>query len=133
MDYCLSDGDGSAMMSSAAPNTDVNADGILDGVGLDVDGDDAVDDLLADLDGDGLADHAVIDGRDYYTDDGSGTWSVSVDRGALLRLFDSDADGLADRAVGDGVGYADIDGDGLWDIRLTDSNRDGTADVANDL
>ena len=29
--------------------------------------------------------------------------------------------------------YVDTDGDGRWDIRLTDSNDDGRADIANDL
>jgi hypothetical protein len=133
VDYCLSDGDGSATLWSAPPNTDVDADGAFDAVGLDVDGDGVVDDVLADLDGDGVADHAVLDGRDYFTDDGSGTWAVGVDRGGQLRLLDVDGDGLVDRAFGDGVGYVDIDGDGHWDIRLTDSNGDGRADTANDL
>lgn len=133
MDYCLSDGDGSATLWSAPPTSDIDADGALDAVGVDVDGDGTVDDLLADLDGDGVADHAVLDGGDYFTDDGSGTWSVSMDRGGQLRLLDIDGDGLADRAFGDGVAYVDSDGDGRWDIRLTDSNDDGKADMANDL
>ncbi|WNG95693.1 pullulanase [Mycobacterium sp. ITM-2016-00318] len=140
MDYCLSDGDGSATMWSAPPNTDLDADGALDAIGLDVDGDGTVDDLLADLDGDGVADHAVLDGQNYFTDDGSGTWAVSVDRDGLgpqlargLRLLDVDGNGLADRALGDGLGYVDTDGDGTWDLKLTDSNGDGRADVANDL
>ena len=63
MDYCLSDGDGSATMWSAPLDADVDADGGLDGVGLDVDGDGSVDDALADLDGDGIADHAVLVAR----------------------------------------------------------------------
>ncbi len=133
VDYCLSDGDGSATMWSAPPITDVDADGVLDAVGLDVDGDGTVDDLLADLDADGIADHAVLDGRDYVTDDGTGTWAVGVDRGGLLRMLDADGDGLADRALGDGVGYVDIDGDGAWDLKLTDDDKDGRADVANEL
>jgi hypothetical protein len=159
VDYCLSDGDGSATMWTAPLDTDVDADGTLDGVGLDVDGDGSVDDALADLDGDGLADHAVLDGQSFFTDDGAGTWAVSVDRGGQLRWFgldgvekvggpmvdvagngladdrllDIDGDGLADRALGDGVAYADTDGDGRWNIRLTDSNDDGKADIANDL
>ena len=140
VDYCLSDGDGSATMWSAPPNTDLDADGALDAIGLDVDGDGTVDDLLADLDGDGVADHAVLDGQNYFTDNGSGTWAVSVDRDGLgpqlargLRLLDVDGNGLADRALGDGLGYVDTDGDGTWDLKLTDSNGDGRADVANDL
>ena len=159
MDYCLADGDGSATMWSAPLDTDVDGDGTLDAVGLDVDGDGGVDDALADLDGDGLADHAVLDGQSYFTDDGSGTWAVSVDRGGQLRWFgldgvehsggpkvdlvgdgqaddrllDIDGNGLADRALCGQVAYVDTDGDGQWDIKLTDSNNDGRADVANDL
>ncbi len=133
MDYCLSDGDGSASMWSASPTTDLDADGATDAIGLDLDGDGSVDDLLADLDGDGVADHAVLDGQDYFTDDGSGTWAVSVDRGGQLRLFDVDGDGLADRGLGDGVGYVDLDGDGAWDLKLTDGDHDGRADAANEV
>jgi hypothetical protein len=133
MDYCLSDGDGSATMWSAPPNTDIDADGTMDALGLDMDGDGTVDDLLADLDDDGVADHAVLDGQNYFTDDGSGTWAVSVDRGGQLRLLDIDGDGLADRALGDGVGYVDLDGDGVWDLKLTDDNDDGRADAANEM
>ena len=69
---------------------DVDGDGLLDAVGLDVDGDGSVDDALADLDGDGVADHAVLDGLNYFTDDGSGTWAVSVDRGGGVRWFGLD-------------------------------------------
>lgn len=133
MDYCLSDGDSSATMWTAPPNSDIDADGTLDAVGLDLDGDGTVDDMLADLDGDGTAEVAVLDGQDYYTDDGLGTWAVSVDRGGRLRLLDLDGNGLPDRAFGDGVGYVDTDGDGHWDIRLTDSDDDGRADAANAL
>src|SRR5262249_20150159 len=139
-------------MWTAPSDIDVDGDGVFDAVGLDVDGDSAVDDALADLDGDGVADHAVLDGQSYFTDDGSGTWAVSVDRGGQLRWFgldgiehsdpaadvdadgqadrllDVDGNGLADRALGDGVGYVDTDGDGTWDITLTDSNGDGRAD-----
>ncbi len=159
MDYCLSDGDGSVTMWNAPLDTDIDGDGLLDAVGLDVDGDGSVDDALADLDADGLADHAVRDGESYFTDDGSGTWAVSVDRGGQLRwfgldgvehtggpvvdvdadgqvddrLFDADGNELADRALGDGVAYVDTDADGRWDIKLTDSNSDGKADAANNL
>ncbi len=159
MDYCLADGDGSATMWSAPLDSDVDGIGGLDAVRLDVDGDGAADDALADLDGDGIADHAVLDGDSYFTDDGTGTWAVSVDRGGALRWFgldgveqmggptvdvdgdgqagdrllDIDGNGLADRAVGAQVAYVDTDGDGRWDIKLTDSNDDSKADVVNDL
>ncbi len=159
MDYCLADGDGSAAMWSAPLDTDVDGDGILDAVGLDLDGDGGVDDALADLDGDGVADHAVLDGQNHFTDDGSGTWAVSVDRGGQLRWFgldgveheggpvvdldgdgqgedrlvDIDGNGLADRVLGDGVAYVDTDGDGRWDVKLSDSDGDGRADAANDV
>src|SRR3978361_1308989 len=155
MDYCLSDGDGSASMWTAPLDTDVDGNGTLDAVGLDGDGDGSVDDALADLDGDGIADHAVLDGQSYFTDDGSGTWSVAVDRGGQLRwfgldgvehtggslvdfdghgrpddrLFDADGDGRADRVLCSGpeglTGYVDTDGDGRWNVRLTDTNGDG--------
>jgi hypothetical protein len=122
VDYCLSDGDGSATMWTAPPDADVDGDGAFDAVGLDVDGDGGVDDALADLDGDGVADHAVRDGRDYFTDDGSGTWAVSADRGGPLRWL-----GL------DGIAYVDTDDDGGWDVKLVDSDGDGRADAANEL
>ena len=61
MDYCLGDGDGSATMWTAPPDTDLDGDGQLDAVGLDFDGDGRLDDALADLDGDGTADHLVLD------------------------------------------------------------------------
>src|SRR3954453_10344389 len=99
MDYCLGDADGSAAMWTADPDTDVDADGSLDAVGLDFDGDGLLDDALADLDGDGLADHAVLDLDDdghaeaSFTDDGSGTWAVGLDargRGGEVRWFGLD-------------------------------------------
>lgn len=166
MDYCLSDGAGGADIWSADPTVDLDGDGVLDAFGLDLDGDGHVDDALADLDGppgDGLADHAVHN-RDgpapaYFTDDGSGTWAVAIDRAGQLRwlgldgvetfggpvvdfdgdgapgerLVDVDADGLADRVLGSGFAYADRDGDGRWDVRFTDTDGDGTADAVSDL
>lgn len=170
MDYCLGDGAGGASMWSADPTVDLDGDGVLDGFGLDLDGDGRADDALADLDGppfDGMADHAVHD-RDgpapaYYTDDGTGTWAVALDRSGQLRWFgldgveatggpmvdfdgdgladdrllDVDDDGLADRVLGqhDGVAtaYVDRDGDGGWDMRLTDADSDGAADTVTDL
>jgi hypothetical protein len=160
MDYCIGDGDGGASMSAAEPNLDIDDDGTLDAFGLDFDGDGLVDDALADLDGDGLADHAVFDveeaGGQRFTDDGSGTWAVSVERGAQLRWFgldgaeslggplvdfdgdgdvddrllDADRDGLADRVLAGAVAHVDTDGDGQWDVTLTDSDDDGLADSA---
>lgn len=163
MDYCLGDGAGGADIWSAEPTVDIDGDGVLDAIGLDLNGDARVDDALADLDGDGLADHAVH-GRDgpapaYFTDDGSGTWAVAVDRAGQLRWFgldgvestggplvdfdgdghgeerllDADGDGLADRVLGGGVAYADTDADGRWDVRLTDADGDGVADAAGQL
>lgn len=165
MEYCLGDADGSATMWTADPNTDVDGDGALDAVGLDFDGDGVLDDAMADMDGDGLADHAVLDldndGRPeaFFTDDGSGTWAVSVDRAGQLRWFgldglehtggpvvdlngdgqsddrltDTDGNGLADRALSGDAAYVDSDGDGHWDIKLADSDGDGKADAATEL
>ena len=165
MDYCLGAGDGSARCGRAGLDTDLDGDGRLDAVGLDFDGDGRLDDAMADLDGDGLADHAVLDLDDddraesYFTDDGSGTWAVSVDRAGQVRWFgldgvehfggplvdadgdgqvddrllDVDGNGLADRAMCGELAYVDTDGDGHWDLKLTDTDGDGTADTANEL
>jgi hypothetical protein len=162
MEYCLGDADGSASMWTADPSLDVDGDGSLDAVGLDFDGDGLVDDAMADLDGDGLADHMVRDHASepaFFTDDGTGTWSVAVDRTGQLRWFgldgvehtggpmvDVDADGqnddrltdtdgnaLADRALSGDTAYVDTDGDGRWDVKLADSDGDGKADAATEL
>jgi len=161
MDYCLGGDDGSATIWTAAPDTDVDGDGQLDAVGLDFDGDGLLDDAMADLDGDGTAELFVRDhgaGAAYFSDDGTGTWAVSVDRAGQLRWFgldgvehtggplvdvdadgtqdrvlDVDGDGLADRALAGGQAYVDTDADGRWDIRLTDIDGDGRADAANDI
>src|SRR6202008_24506 len=99
----------------------------------------------------------------YFTDDGTGTWTVDADRpvrqasglrwfgldgvehtgrplshfGAEGRLLDSDGNGLADRAITSGengvTGYVDTDGDGRWDVTLTDTDGDGAADAASAL
>jgi hypothetical protein len=168
MEYCLGDPDGSATMWTVEADSDLDGDGRLDAIGLDADIDGLVDDLLADLDDDGVADHAVLDldgdgvPEAYFTDDGTGTWGVSADRGggvrwfgldgveqprvgpaaavdldgdgeAAERLADLDANGLAERAFGTGVAWVDTDGDGRWDIRLGDSDGDGRADSAAPL
>jgi hypothetical protein len=134
MEYCLGDADGSATMWSADPNTDVDGDGSLDAVGLDFDGDGLLDDAMADLDGDGLADHMVRDSASeatFFTDDGTGTWAVSVDRAGQgpqlargLRWFG--LDGLEHT----GGPLVDVDADGQADDRLTDIDGNGLADRA---
>jgi len=167
MDYCLAGDDGTAAIWNNRPDLDLDEDGRLDGVSLDFDGDGMRDDALADFDGDGMADHAVLDldndgtPESYFTDDGSGTWAVAVDRGGQLRwhsldgvehtggplvdfdghgrlddrLLDTDGNGVADRVLCAGengaTGYVDTDGDGRWNVRLTDSNGDGLADGAS--
>jgi hypothetical protein len=162
MDYCLSDGDGSATMWSAPPDVDVSGDGAWDAVGLDFDGDGLVDDAMADLDSDGVAEHLVRDHPGeaaYFSDDGTGTWAVAVDRAGQLRWFgldgvehsggplvdidadgqaddrlaDADGDGLADRALSPGSAFVDADADGKWDVKLTDADGDGRADAASEL
>lgn len=166
MDYCLGDSDGSATMWTADPDLDLDGDGLFDAVGLDFDGDGRIDDAMADVDGDGLADHAVLDLDDdgvperHFTDDGTGTWTLGVERDGQLRwygldgaerqptgptvdfdgdgraeeqLADFDGDGLADRVYAAGVAYADTDGDGKWDVKLTDDDGDGAADAADEL
>ena len=153
-------------MWTAGLDTDLDGDGVFDAVGIDIDDDRLSDDALTDLDGDGTADHAALDldgdgvREAYFTDDGTGTWSVGADRiGAALRWFgldgvehpasvepadidgdgaperlaDADGDGLADRAFGTGQAWADTDGDGRWDVRLVDSDGDGAADSAETL
>lgn len=162
MDYCLGNGDGMAAIWSAEPDLDVTGDGVLDGVAFDFDADGRLDDAIADFDGDGVADHLVLDLDDdgtaeaSFTDDGSGTWAVSVERGGQLRfagldgveatggplvdfdgdgavddrLLDVDRDGTADRVLAGARAYVDTDGDGRWDVTLTDANGDGAADSA---
>jgi hypothetical protein len=169
VDYCLAGDDGTAAMWNGQPNLDLDGDGRLDAISLDFDGDGLRDDALADLDGDGLADHAVLDLNNdgtpeaFFTDDGTGTWAVAVDRGGQLRWFgldgvehtggplvdfdgqgqlddrlvDTDGNGMADRVLCAGengvTGYVDTDGDGHWNVRISDSNGDGLADGATSL
>ena len=152
-------------MWTGRPDIDLDGDAVFDGVRMDFDGDGVFDDAMADGDGDGVGDYATLDVDDdgtpeaHFTDDGSGSWTVSgaADRplrwfsldgvehagpgdldgdGVADRLLDVDRDGLADRALrteGDGSfrsGYVDTDGDGRWDLTLTDPDGDGLADTA---
>jgi hypothetical protein len=169
VDYCLAGDDGTAAMWNGQPDLDLDGDGQLDAISLDFDGDGMRDDALADFDGDGLADHAVLDLNNdgtpeaFFTDDGTGTWAVAVDRGGQLRwfgldgvehtggpmvdfdghgrlddrLFDTDGDGVADRVLCAGengvTGYVDTDGDGHWNVRISDTDGDGLADGASSL
>ena len=135
MEYCLSAGDGAATMYDRGPDLDLNGDGRLDAVGLDFDGDGLTDDALADLDGDGIADHAVLDvdgtTERYFTDDGSGTWTVASDPptrperpASGLRWF-----GL-DGAEHTGHPLSDFGAEGRAEVRLLDSDGNGLADRA---
>jgi hypothetical protein len=140
MEYCLGAGDGSATMWDRGPDLDLDGDGRLDGVSLDFDGDGLADDALADFDGDGIADHAVLDldndgtAESYFTDDGSGTWSVATDSPARPARLGQPAPGL--RWFGlDGVEHTngplvDFDADGKPEVRLLDSDGNGLADRA---
>ena len=129
MDYCLNAGDGSASMWTGHPDIDLDGDGVFDAVRLDVDGDGLFDDAMGDADGDGVGDYTVLDADDdgmpeaRFTDDGSGTWSLSgTAPGGPMRWLG--LDGVTHTgAVGD------VDGDGLAD-RLIDTDRDGLADRA---
>ncbi|OBB29819.1 pullulanase [Mycolicibacterium peregrinum] len=140
MDYCLGEPDGTATIFTGSPDTDVDGDGSPDGIGLDFDGDGRIDDVMADFDGDGIAERMVLDADDdgqaesYFSDDGSGTWAVSVDRSGQVRWFGLDG---VERAIGgqersdsgiDGVAVIDFDGDGATDDRLIDVDGDGLAD-----
>jgi hypothetical protein len=132
MDYCFGTGDGTASMWTGPPDLDTDHDGTLDAVGLDFDGDGLRDDALADLDLDGTADHALLDVDDdgtqesWFTDDGSGTWSVPVDRvsreGGQLRWFGLDGTEYT------GGPLIDFDGDGSADDRVLDTDANGLAD-----
>ncbi|MBB2769940.1 MULTISPECIES: hypothetical protein [Mycolicibacterium] len=165
MEYCLGDPDGSATMWTAEPDTDTDGDGVFDAVALDLDGDGRVDDALADRDGDGLAEVGARDLDDddvaeaYVSDDGTGTWMLSVDRTGQVRWFgldgvehtggpmvdldadgqvddrlvDSDGNGLADRVFSGDTAHVDTDGDGRWDVRLSDGDGDGRADAATGM
>lgn len=133
MEYCFGPGDGPAMAWTAQPDVDTDGDGVLDGVSLDFDGDGFVDDALADLDGDGIAEHAVLDvdgEQRWFTDDGTGTWAVAVDRvsrdGVPLRWFS--LDGAEHSGGADGGPDVDFDGDGAADDQLIDGDGDGLAD-----
>ena len=109
MEYCLSAGDGAATMWDRGPDLDLN--------------------------GDGIADHAVLDVGDpaerYFTDDGSGTWTVASDPptrperpASGLRWFGLDG---AEHA---GNPLSDFGAEGRAEVRLLDSDGNGLADRA---
>lgn len=156
----MGDGAGMADVWSVDPTLDVDGDGVMDAIALDFDGDGHADDALTDTDGDGRADVLLLDlddgGGTRFTDDGTGTWAVSVERGGQLRfsgldggpgtggpvvdfdgdgmvddrLLDADRDGTADRVLAGTEAYVDTDGDGTWDVVLSDLDGDGLADAA---
>ncbi|ATA29814.1 hypothetical protein MLM_4012 [Mycobacterium lepraemurium] len=143
MDYCRAGDGAAAAIWHGQPDLDLDGDGRFESIGLD-------------FDNDGTPEA-------YFTDDGSGTWAVAVDRNGQLRWFglgggehtggpmvdfdgrgrpdarlvDTDGNGLADRVLRTdetGVtGYVDTDGDGKWNGRLTDTDGDGLADGASAL
>jgi hypothetical protein len=141
MEYCLG-ADGSATIWDRGPDLDLDGDGRLDAVSLDFDGDGLVDDALADFDGDGIADHAVLDldndgtAETYFTDDGSGTWTVAASPPRAAQPAHGNAAAAQLRWLGlDGVEHTggplvDFDGDGQADDRLFDSDGNGLADRA---
>ncbi len=138
MEYCFGPGDGSATMWIGAPDTDLDGNGELDALRMDFDGDGLADDAIADLDGDGFADHAALDLDDdgtaesYFTDDGSGTWAVTVNSPVQAGNPSSGAlqwfglDGVEHR----GGPLVDFDVDGQADDRIVDSDGNGLADRA---
>ena len=140
MEYCLGAGDGSATMWDRGPDLDLDGDGRLDAVSLDFDGDGLADDALADFDGDGIADHAVLDldndgtAESYFTDDGSGTWSVATDSPTRSPRLGQPAPGLRwfglDGVEHTGGSLVDFDADGKPEVRLLDSDDNGLADRA---
>jgi hypothetical protein len=141
MEYCVGDGDGTATIWERGPDLDLDGDGRLDAVRLDFDGDGLADDALADFDGDGIADHAVLDLDDgtaerYFTDDGSGTWTVAASPPRAGQSAHGSAPVGQLRWLGlDGVEHTggpvvDFDGDGRADVRLFDSDGNGLADRA---
>ena len=134
MDYCLNTGDGAASIWTGHPDIDLTGDGLLDGVRTDLDGDGLFDDAFGDGDGDGSGDYAILDIDDdgtpetRYTDDGTGTWTVSGGApGGPLRWLG--LDGTEHTGDGDINGGGDINGDGVAD-RFLDTDRDGLADRA---
>jgi hypothetical protein len=123
--------DGTAAIWNRPLDLDLDGDGQLDAVGLDFDGDGLRDDAIADFDGDGVADHAVVDldndgtPESYFTDDGSGTWAVAVDRGGQLRWFGLDG---VEHTGGPLVDFDGFNVRGHPDDRLFDADGNGIAD-----
>jgi hypothetical protein len=71
--------------------------------------------LVLNVDNDGIP-------ETYFTDDGSGTWAVTMDRAGGVRWF-----GL-DGVEHTGGPLVDFDGDGRVEDRLLDTDNNGLAD-----
>lgn len=141
MEYCAAGDDGTAAIWNRPLDLDLDGDGRLDAIGLDLDGDGMHDDALADVDGDGMADHGVLDldndgtPESFFTDDGSGTWAVALDRppqaagapSGKVRWFGLDG---VEHTGGPLVDFDGLDALGRADDRLFDTDGNGVADRA---
>lgn len=142
-----------------AVRLDLDGDGLFDDALADLDGDGLAEHAAFDIDGDADPVLHTDDGTGTWTLTGGSPaaalrWfgldgvertaagPVDVDGdGRLDRLYDVDRDGVADRMLRAGpdadgsmnTGYVDTDGDGRWDLKLTDTDSDGTADAAGAL
>ena len=160
MDYCLDAGDGTASIWTGPDALDLDGDGLLDDLMGDGDGDGMADYADLDLDDDGLPEARYSDDGTgtwavsapspesllscpqgctpspplrWFTLDGaehSGSPGDVDGDGTPEEFLDVDRDGLADRAFSGDAGYVDTDADGRWDVRLRDSDGDGSADAA---
>ncbi|KLO28621.1 hypothetical protein [Mycobacterium haemophilum] len=131
MEYCAANDDGTAAIWNRPLDLDLDGDGRLDAISLDLDGDGLHDDALVDFDGDGVADHAVLDldndgtPESFFTDNGSGTWAVAVDRSGNVRWFGLDG---VEHTGGPLVDFDGFDVQGHADDRLLDTDGNGVAD-----
>jgi hypothetical protein len=138
-----------------AVGLDLDHDGLADDALADLDGDGVAEHAVLDVNGgderyftdDGTGTWAIAaeqspraaSGLRWFGLDGveHTGGSLSDFGGEGVRFLDSDGNGLADRALITGpdgaIGYVDIDGDGRWDVKLTDTDGDGSADAASAL